>query len=76
MESQKRFSDLIDSSDGHLRNASLILGGAVLNRLASTLDAFLSRRAGTPTSLRLVPMGYPASPAGLHPHLTLQVIVP
>ncbi|MDT8340253.1 MAG: hypothetical protein RQ751_01960, partial [Longimicrobiales bacterium] len=52
-ESQMRFRDLIERSDDHLRNASLILGGAVLNRLASGLDALLSNRTGVPTSVRL-----------------------
>ena len=76
MESLERFRRLIDTSDDHLRNASMILGGAVVNRLASSLDAFLSQRTGTDASLRLLPRRSAAPGGGFLPHLILRVIVP
>lgn len=76
MESLERFRRLMERSDDHLRSASLILGGAVVNRIASGLDAFFSQRTGTDASLRVLPRRSPAPGGGLLPHLILRVIVP
>lgn len=75
LDSQDRFRDLIDDSDGHLRNATLILGGAVANRVFSTLDVLLSRRVGRETSLRLVPETGPGR-SGSRALFTLRVVLP
>jgi len=73
MGAMERFRQLIGESDDHLRNASLILGGALLNRVASTLDVLLTRGTGAESSLRLVP-----SPTlrGHVAHLVLRVVLP
>lgn len=76
MDSLDRFRRLIDGSDTHLRNASLILGGAVANRLASGVDAFISQRTGVAASLRVVPARAPNPGGGLTPQLTLRVALP
>lgn len=69
-----RYRDLIEESDTHFRNASLILGGAVVNRLASTLDAVLTRRTGLQASLRMTPALAPGR--NLHSRITLRVVLP
>ncbi len=74
MESLERYRGLIESSDSHYRNASLILGGAVANRIASSLDAVLTRGMGRPARLRLSPALGPGR--RLHQRLTLRVAFP
>lgn len=76
MAGLERYRRLIDTSDDHLRKASLILGGALVNRLASGVDALLARGTGTPTSLRVAPGRIPGPGGGLVPHFTLRVAWP
>ena len=64
---------LIEDSDAHYRRATLILGGAILNRVVSVTDAYLSQVAGRPASLRLNPVRRGSE---LHPFLTLRVVLP
>ncbi|UCC24878.1 MAG: hypothetical protein JSU98_14265 [Gemmatimonadales bacterium] len=72
-EGLARYRGLIDSSDDHLRKASLILGGAVVNRVASSLDAVLTRRLGREAAVRLVPG--PGSGGVFYQSLTLRVVL-
>ena len=68
---QARFRDLISSSDDHFRRASLLVGGAILNRAVSALDGALSARAGRPVALRLHPDALGDFGSGRPPTLAL-----
>lgn len=73
----RRFGLLISESDTRLGRASLLVGGALLNRVVSSLDALLSRTAGRDASLRLQISPVAASPTGaLQPVLQLRIATP
>ncbi|MEJ2540069.1 MAG: hypothetical protein P8188_08885 [Gemmatimonadota bacterium] len=69
----ERYRRLMDESDRHLRQSTIILGGVFLNRLVSASDAYLSRLAGSSARLRVQPV---RRGADLLPFLTLQVVLP
>lgn len=73
----RRFGTLISESDTRLGRASLLVGGAVLNRLVSGLDALLTRAAGRDTSLRfrISPVTAPFAGA-VEPVLELRIVTP
>jgi hypothetical protein len=73
--SQDRFGSLIESSDDHFRRASLWLGGALLNRVVSALDAVLAAQTRARASLAVHP-GPLESRAAPSTTLQIRVILP
>lgn len=71
-----RYRGLIETSDSHFKRASLILGGVVLNRVVSSLDAFLSQGTGRTTSLRVVPRRSYGGRGSIDPYLMLSIRTP
>jgi hypothetical protein len=69
---QAEYRSLIDQSDRHFRQATLILGGAFLNRLVSAADAYLTQVAGRPASVRFLPL---RRGLDLQTFLTLRVVL-
>jgi hypothetical protein len=73
LDARERYRTLVQESDAHLREATIILGGVFLNHLASATDAYLSQAAGSSVRLRLEPE---RSGSDLIPFLTLRVFHP
>lgn len=72
-EARERYRSLVQESDQHLREATLILGGVFLNHLVSAADAYLSQAAGSSVQIGVEP-----ARLGAHvvPYLTLRVFHP
>lgn len=71
-----RYRRLIESSDSHFGRASLILGGLVLDRAVSALDAMLTQRTGRATSVRVIPGRSRAGRGAFDPYLVLSIRTP
>lgn len=72
-EAQERYRALVQESDEHLREATIILGGVFLNHLVSAADAYLSQAAGSSVELGVEPvrLGF-----DVLPYLTLKIFHP